>query len=52
MRSNQISSFMKNFNSKLATTPLLDNNRLFLNNTGKQTNSQILKFDIAKTYRG
>ena len=40
MRSNQISSFMKNFNNKLATTPLLDNNRLFLNNTGKQTNSQ------------
>ena len=26
MKSNQISSFMKNFNSKLATTPLLDNN--------------------------
>ena len=30
---------MKNFNNKLANTPLLDNNRLFLNNTGKQTNS-------------
>ena len=44
MRSNQISSFMKNFNNKLATTPLLDNNRLFLNNTGKQTNSQILNY--------
>ena len=27
------------FNNKLANTPLLDNNRLFLNNTGKQTNS-------------
>ena len=44
MRSNQISSFMKNFNSKLATTPLLDNNRLFINNIGKQTSSQILKY--------
>ena len=30
---------MKNFNNKLDNTPLLDNNRLFLNNTGKQTNS-------------
>ena len=35
MRSNQISNFMKIFNSKLATTPLLDNNRLFLSNMGK-----------------
>ena len=31
-------------NIKLATTPLLNNYRLFLNNTSKQTNSQILKY--------